>query len=176
MNDSLHFSSWRSFKRVSGKFSSTITGTRASLSWTGGPRHNGTQRTSESARRLFCRGAGLSDWLLDPELCKRSEGAGIGGPTINRNLPICVGCSSSLNARGRFPHVPYFPMQRESEPRQRFLERPDFERLRAVKPEHLHVSLTFCYENRCRTGAMRKIIWPWVALAMPSEAFAGRED
>lgn len=32
-------------------------------------------------------------------------------------------------------------------------------------PEHLHPALTFCYETRCRIGAMEKIIWPWVNLA-----------
>jgi integrase len=53
-------------------------------------------------------------------------------------------------------------MERESEPREGFVERRDFERLRRTMPAHVHPALTFCYENGCRTGAMKKILWPWV--------------
>jgi hypothetical protein len=31
-------------------------------------------------------------------------------------------------------------------------------------PAHLHRALTFCYENGSWTGAMKKILWPWVDL------------
>jgi len=93
------------------------------------------------------------------------KAAGIGGPTINRNLAYLRRMFKLAERQGKVSHVPYFPMQRESEPREGFLERPEFERLRSAMPEHLHPSLTFCYENGCRTGAMRKILWPWVDLA-----------
>src|SRR5262249_4183403 len=66
--------------------------------------------------------------------------------------------------QGKVSYVPYFPMQRESEPREGFVERTGFERLRREMPEHLHAALTFCYETGCRTGAMSKIIWSWVNL------------
>ena len=62
-------------------------------------------------------------------------------------------------------NVPYFPMQKESEPREAFLEGPRFEKLRAEMPELLRPTLTFCYETGCRTGAMAKVVWPWVNLA-----------
>jgi hypothetical protein len=56
--------------------------------------------------------------------------------------------------------VPHFPMHKESEARQGFLERPDFEKLRAEMPERLHPALTFCYETGGRIGAMKQVICP----------------
>jgi len=90
---------------------------------------------------------------------------GVAGPTINRNLAYLRRMFKLAQQQGKVSNVPYFPMQRESEPREGFVERPDFERLRAEMPEHLHPALTFCYETGCRTGAAGKIIWPWVNLA-----------
>ncbi len=65
---------------------------------------------------------------------------------------------------GRIQNVPYFPMQRESEPREGFVERPDFEKLRNTLPETLHAVVTFMYETGCRTGTAKQIIWPWIQL------------
>jgi len=53
----------------------------------------------------------------------------------------------------------------ESEPREGFVERDEFEMLRAAMPTRLHPGLTFTYEVGCRTGAMKKVIWPWIKLA-----------
>jgi integrase len=66
--------------------------------------------------------------------------------------------------QGRVTNVPYFPMERKSKPREGFVERRDFERLRRAVPTHLHPVLTFCYKNGCRTGATKKILWPFVDL------------
>ena len=90
--------------------------------------------------------------------------AGVSGPTINRNLAYLRRMFKLAQQQGRVSNVPYFPMQRESEPREGFVERPDFEYLRGEMPQHLRPALTFCYENGCRTGAMSKIIWSWVNL------------
>ena len=90
--------------------------------------------------------------------------AGVSGPTINRSLAYLRRMFKLAQQQGRVSNVPYFPMQRESEPREGFVERPDFEYLRGEMPQHLHPALTFCYENGCRTRAMSKIIWPWVNL------------
>src|SRR5438105_12794234 len=65
---------------------------------------------------------------------------------------------------GKVKNVPYFPMSKESDPREGFVERPEFEKLRAEMPVNLHAALTFCYETGCRTGAMKQIVWPWVKL------------
>ncbi len=90
---------------------------------------------------------------------------GVAGPTCNRSLAYLRRMFKLAQRQGKVANVPYFPMERESEPREGFLERPDFERLRGAMPQHLHPALTFCYETGCRTGAMGKIIWPWVNLA-----------
>jgi hypothetical protein len=63
-------------------------------------------------------------------------------------------------AEGKISSMPYFKMQPESEPREGFVERPDFEKLRAAMPTRLHPALTFCYETGCRTGAMKKTSGP----------------
>ncbi|PYT68368.1 MAG: hypothetical protein DMG40_00095 [Acidobacteria bacterium] len=65
---------------------------------------------------------------------------------------------------GKVKNIPYFPMSKESDPREGFVERPEFEKLRAEMPVNLHAALTFCYETGCRTGAMKQIVWPWVKL------------
>jgi|ERR1700722_370170 len=91
-------------------------------------------------------------------------GNGVSGPTCNRSLAYLRRMFKLAQRQGKVANVPYFPMERESEPREGFLERRDFDRLRATMPGHLHPALTFCYETGCRTGAMKKIIWPWLNL------------
>jgi integrase len=95
---------------------------------------------------------------------KRIE-CGVSGPTVNRNLAMLRRMFKLAEREGKVSKVPYFPMQKESEPREGFLERPEFENLRAEMAEHLHPALTFCYETGCRTGAMGKVVWSWVKLA-----------
>jgi integrase len=55
-------------------------------------------------------------------------------------------------------------MEQESEPREGFVERPEFEKLRVQMPKNLHPTLLFAYEVGCRMGAIRKVIWQWVDL------------
>src|SRR6266699_1095446 len=96
---------------------------------------------------------------------KRMEN-GVAGPTVNRNLAMLRRMFKLAEREGKVSNVPYFPMQKESEPREGFLERPKFEKLRAEEmPAPLRPTLTFCYETGCRTGAMAKVVWPWVNLA-----------
>jgi integrase len=87
---------------------------------------------------------------------------GVAGPTVNRNLALLRRMFNLAKLEGKVSSVPHFPMHKESKPRQGFLERHEFEKLRAAMPESLHPALTFCYESGCRTGAMEKVIWPWV--------------
>ena len=89
---------------------------------------------------------------------------GVSGPTCNRNLALLRRMFKLAQREGKIQNVPYFPMQKESAPREGFVERPDFEKLRAAMPERLHPALTFAYETGCRAGAIKQIIWPWVHL------------
>jgi integrase len=95
---------------------------------------------------------------------KRMGEGGVLGPTVNRNLAMLRRMFRLAQREGKLSVVPYFPMEQESEPREGFLERPEFEKLRAEMPESLHPTLLFAYEVGCRTGAIKKVVWPWVNL------------
>ena len=114
--------------------------------------------------------ASITTDLLRDFSSKRMEG-GVVGPTVNRNLAMLRRMFKLAEREGKVSSVPYFPMHKESEPREGFVERPEFEKLRAEMPEHLHPALTFCYEAGCRTGGMAKVIWPWVNLAEKEISF-----
>jgi hypothetical protein len=81
---------------------------------------------------------------------------GVIGPTVNRNLAMLRRMFRLAQREGKVSTIPYFPMEQESEPRDGFLERPEFEKLRAEMPENLHPSLLLAYEVGCRTGAIKK--------------------
>ncbi len=108
--------------------------------------------------------ANIKTDMLRDFSAKRMEN-GVAGPTVNRNLAMLRRMFKLAERESKVSSVPYFPMQKESEPREGFLERPKFEKLRAEMPEPLRATLTFCYETGCRTGAMAKVVWPWVNLA-----------
>src|SRR5882762_11298688 len=67
----------------------------------------------------------------------------ISGPTVNRNLALLRRMFKLAQREGKLQTCPYFPMQKESAPREGFVERPEFEKLRAAMPEILHPALTF---------------------------------
>jgi integrase len=89
---------------------------------------------------------------------------GISGPTVNRDLALLRKMLNLAVAERMIQSAPKVPMQKENEPRQGFVERPQFEQIRATMPEHLRPYLTFSYETGCRPGATKKIVWPWVDL------------
>jgi integrase len=89
---------------------------------------------------------------------------GVSGPSCNRYFARLRRMFKLAHREGKVSAIPYFPMSQESEPREGFVERPDFERLRSEMPVALRPALTFCYETGCRTGAMKRIVWPWVNL------------
>ena len=108
--------------------------------------------------------ASITTDLLRDFSAKRTEN-GVTGPTVNRNLAMLRRMFKLAERESKVSNIPYFPMQKESEPREGFLERPKFEKLRTEMPEPLRATLTFCYETGCRAGAMAKVVWPWVNLA-----------
>src|SRR6266478_4390781 len=106
-----------------------------------------------------------TDVLRDFSAKRMENGVAVAGPTVNRNLAMVRRMFKLAEREGKVSNVLYFPMQKESEPREGFLERPKVEKLRAEMPEPLRATLTFCYETGCRAGAMAKVVWPWVNLA-----------
>jgi integrase len=104
-----------------------------------------------------------TDLLREFKAQRMGEG-GVIGPTVNRNLAMLRRMFRLAQREGKVSTIPYFPMEQESEPRDGFLERPEFEKLRAEMPENLHPSLLLAYEVGCRTGAIKKVVWSWVNL------------
>lgn len=103
-----------------------------------------------------------SDVLRD--FVKQRMDGGVSGPTCNRNLASLRRMFHLAQREGKIQNVPYFPMQKEHAARTGFVERPAFEKLRAVLPENLHPALTFAYETGCRQGTVQRISWDWVDL------------
>ncbi len=78
--------------------------------------------------------------------------------TINRSLAL-VRRMLNLAKRERWIQViPFVPMLPENEPRQGFLERPEFEQLRAALPQKFHALVTFLYTTGCRIGEAKSIV------------------
>jgi integrase len=50
------------------------------------------------------------------------------------------------------------------------VERPEFE-LRTEVSENLHPTMLFAYEVGCRTGALKRVVWPWVNLGRKEICF-----
>ena len=89
---------------------------------------------------------------------------GLSGPAVNRDLALLRVMLNLAATEGMIQTAPKFPMQKEADPREGFVERPVFEQIRAEMPEHLRPFLTFQYATGCRPGATRRIIWQWVDL------------
>jgi hypothetical protein len=63
-------------------------------------------------------------------IAKRKEQDGVSGPACNRNLARLRRMFTLARREGKVTNVPYFPMSKESDPREGFVERPEFEKLR----------------------------------------------
>ena len=78
--------------------------------------------------------------------------------TINRNLCL-LRRMLRLSARETNLSVPYFPLLKESAPRQGFVEHDKFKKLFAELPERLRAFVLFLYTTGCRTGEAKKLRW-----------------
>jgi integrase len=86
--------------------------------------------------------------------------------TINRELAI-LRRGFTLAQREDPPLVrsaPYIPKLEEDNVRQGFIERPQYEILLAMLPEHLKCLLVVGYHVGCRLGELRKLRWEQVDL------------
>jgi len=78
--------------------------------------------------------------------------------TVNRNLCL-LRRMLRLSAREINLSVPYFPLLKESAPRQGFVEHENFKKLFAELPERLRAFVLFLYTTGCRTGEAKKLRW-----------------
>jgi len=88
---------------------------------------------------------------------RQRDGASNG--TINRNLCLLRRMLKLAVQENRIPKCPHFPLLKEAEPRQGFLEHDKFAKLYAELPERLRAFVLFLYTTGCRTGEAKKLTW-----------------
>lgn len=106
--------------------------------------------------------ASITTSVLNSFVDKR-KADGAENSTINRNLALLRRMMMLAKRDGKMHSVPYFPMLRESDPRQGFLPPEDFARLRDAMQEDLRPMLCYLYFTGCRVGAAQKITWSQVS-------------
>jgi len=98
------------------------------------------------------------------EFVARRLKAGASPSTVNRNLGLLRRMLHLARKEGRLQLVPHFPMLKEAEPRQGFLEPEQFSKLMAALPERLRTFVLLLYTSGVRTGEAKKIRWEHVDL------------
>ena len=94
----------------------------------------------------------------------RKKSDGVSGPTVNRNFAALRRMFRLAQKQGRLMHVPYFPMDAESDARQGFVEPAKFIKRRAAMPAGLRPTLQFLYDTGSRFGVCDQVKWEWVSL------------
>jgi integrase len=89
---------------------------------------------------------------------------GASSSTVNRNLGLLRRMLHLARKEGRLQLVPHFPMLKEAEPRQGFVEPEQFSKLMAALPERLRTFVLLLYTSGVRTGEAKKIKWEHVDL------------
>jgi integrase len=88
--------------------------------------------------------------------------AGASPSTVN--LGLLRRMLHQARKEGRIQLVPHFPMLKEAEPRQGFVEPEQFAKLMAALPERLRTFVLLLYTCGVRTGEAKKIRWEHVDL------------
>jgi len=101
--------------------------------------------------------------------------AGVRGPTINRSLAAIRRMFTLARKKGQLNHIPYFPMQKESEPREGFVTDQQFEKIRSYLPQNLWPLVTFLFYTAVRVGEAKQITWSQVHLAEKEIRLEGRQ-
>lgn len=114
----------------------------------------------------FFEGRRVSNITTDVlrEFAARRLKAGASSSTVNRNLGLLRRMLHQARKEGRLQIVPHFPMLKEAEPRQGFVEPEQFAKLMAAMPERLRTFVLLLYTSGVRTGEAKKIRWEHVDL------------
>jgi integrase len=94
---------------------------------------------------------------------RQEDGAANG--SINRKLAALKRAFNLMVQAGRISQKPYVPMLEEADPRQGFLDPPEFVRIRALLPEYLRDPITFLYLSGWRKSEMQTLSWVNVDIA-----------
>ena len=87
------------------------------------------------------------------------QARGLETSTINRSLSALRRMFNLCRQEGKLRHVPYFPMLKEPNPREGFLERADYEALSRSLAAHLRVPLALGYFTAARYSEILSLRW-----------------
>lgn len=87
---------------------------------------------------------------------------GLSNASINRSISALRRMFNLARQDGAGRNVPYFPMLKESPPRQGFFERPQYEALSAVLPNYLRLPLALGYFTGMRLSEIVRLRWEQV--------------
>ena len=93
------------------------------------------------------------------QFIEKRQMEGAKNATINRNLSLLRRMMNLVRREGKLVQVPYFPMLKEDNVRQGFVNPSQFIELRDAMPKHLSSLITFLYFTGCRIGAALAIRW-----------------
>jgi integrase len=79
--------------------------------------------------------------------------------TINRSVSALRRMFNLAKQDGRLTSMPYFPMSKESRPRQGFFEGPQYDALMAVLPDYLRLPFSIGYFSGMREGEILGLKW-----------------
>ena len=105
----------------------------------------------------------ITTGLLQAYVDKR-KADGADGSTINREFRTLRSAMNIARKFGTLQFVPHFPMQKENDPRQGFVEAEQFNKIRQKLPTHLHPLMVLLYTCGVRIGEAKQILWPQVDL------------
>jgi integrase len=109
---------------------------------------------------------------------------GFKDPTIRKQLGRLRSAFNLARAEYNLKHIPYFPMPKDSEARQGFLDQKNFDAFLAKFPERLKPTVEFYYYTGARSGAVKAITWGMVIedadgdinISVPATALKQKEN
>lgn len=84
---------------------------------------------------------------------------GLAGGTINRSVSALRRMFNLAKKQSKLREVPYFPMVKESAPRQGFFEREQYDALFSALPDYLRLPLALGYFTGMREGEILGLRW-----------------
>jgi integrase len=95
---------------------------------------------------------------------KERKAEGSDGSTIAREFRILRSAMNLARKFGQIQYVPHFPMPKENDPRQGFVEHAAFNEVLDQLPKHLHALAILLYSCGVRVGEAKQITWSQVDL------------
>jgi integrase len=105
----------------------------------------------------------------------KCKSEGTDGGTIRRRFNLLRAAFNIARKSGLVHYVPHFPMPKENDARQGFIEKPQFDKLLEHLPEHLYPLVHFLYSTGVRLGEARQIVWSQVDLVRGEIRLAAKQ-